>query len=68
MPDKPEKVPSGSEPKEWATKALAGSLTALSGSQGRYPHDNCPPKPRPQATTYHHHLQPTPCMLLCTPN
>ena len=24
MPDKPEKVPSGSEPKEWATKALAG--------------------------------------------
>ena len=24
VPDKPEKVPNGSEPKEWATKALAG--------------------------------------------
>ena len=24
VPDKPEQVPSGSEPKEWAVKALAG--------------------------------------------
>ena len=33
VPDKPEKVPSGSEPKEWATKALAGKEVGIGQSR-----------------------------------
>ena len=36
VPDKPEKVPNGSEPKEWATKALAGKEVGVKLEWARF--------------------------------
>jgi len=36
VPDKPEKVPSGSEPKEWATKALAGKEVSAATLESQF--------------------------------